>query len=184
MSSGVVMGACLAETLEHCAGSLALEPVVSLGRSLGFQILEDGLGIIAVDIGLCHQREGNAMVDAAEFGDLLIGAGLLAGKLVAREADDHQPLVLVLLIEGLQTVVLRSEAALGSGVDNHEDFAFELREVYLGFLVAAGLEIIDLCHSCVFLSFIYIVHDANIRLSFYIASDILETVTKKAKIGE
>jgi len=31
----------------------------------------------------------------------------------------------------------------------------------------------------IFLLFIYIVHDANIRLYFYIASDILKNCTKK-----
>ena len=46
------------------------------------------------------------MVQAAEFGNLLVAAGFLVGELVAGEADDGKPLVLILLIKGLQTVVL------------------------------------------------------------------------------
>jgi len=44
-------------------------------------------------------------------------------ELVAREAEDDQPLVFVLLVESFQPVVLRGETALGGGVDNHEDLA-------------------------------------------------------------
>ena len=89
------------------------------------------------------------MVDAAEFRNLVVGTGFLAGELVAREADNHQTLVLILLVERLQAVVLRGEAAFGSGIDNHQDFAFELGEIHFGAPVALGLEIVNLCHGVV-----------------------------------
>jgi hypothetical protein len=50
------------------------------------------------------------------------------------------------LIESLQTVILRGESTLGSGVDNHQYFAFKLRKVYLAPFVVKGLEIINLFH--------------------------------------
>ena len=86
------------------------------------------------------------MIEAAELGDLLVGAGLLTGELVAREADNDQPLILIFLIESLQAVVLRSESAFGRCVDNHQDLAFELSEIHFRTLVAQGFEIINTCH--------------------------------------
>ena len=124
----------------------------------------------AVDLDLCHKGEGDAVVEAAELGDLLVGAGLLVRELVAGEADDDQSLLLILLIKGLQAIVLRGEAALGCGVDNHKDLAFVLGEVHLCALVVQGFEFIYLCHIII----IYIVYDTNIRLYFYIANDILK----------
>ena len=50
---------------------LALEPLVDLVR------------VVAVDVGLGHEREGHAVVDLAELGDLLVVLGLLAAKLVS-----------------------------------------------------------------------------------------------------
>jgi len=73
--------------------------------------------------------------------------GLLVRELVAGEADHHQTLVLVLLVQGLEAVVLGSETALGSGVDNQEDLAFKLLEVHLDALVVQGFEVVDLCHG-------------------------------------
>jgi hypothetical protein len=67
-------------------------------------------------------------------------------ELVAGETEDHETAVFVFLIESLQSVVLGSEAAFRSGVDNKEDFALELREIYFCTLVAQGLEIINRCH--------------------------------------
>ena len=50
---------------------MALEPLVDL------------VGVVAVDVGLGHEREGHAVVDLAELGDLLVALGLLAAKLVS-----------------------------------------------------------------------------------------------------
>ena len=112
------------------------------------------------------------MIDAAEFGNLLVGAWLLMGELVAGKAHNGQSPILILLVQGLQAIVLRGKTALGCGVHNEENLAFELCEVKIGALVIQGLEVINLCH----IYFIYIVHDANIQLYFYIASDILKKV--------
>ena len=130
--------------------------------------------IVAVHLNLGHKREGYAVVDAAEFGNLLVAARLLVSKLVARETDNNQTTVLITLIKSLQTIILRGKATLGCGVDNHQDFAFELREVHFCALIAQGLEIVNLCHIFI----IYIVHDANIGINIYIANDIYENMQK------
>ena len=86
------------------------------------------------------------MVEAAEFCNFLVGAGLLVGKLVAGETYNLQAQILVTLVKVFQTVVLGSKTALGSGVHNHENLSLVLGEVYLFALVVQGLEIINLCH--------------------------------------
>ena len=53
---------------------LALEPLVDLVR------------VVAVDVALGHEREGHAVVDLAELGDLLVVLGLLAAELVCARA--------------------------------------------------------------------------------------------------
>jgi hypothetical protein len=50
---------------------------------------------------------------------------LLSAEVVGRDADDDEALILVLLVERLQTGVLRSESALAGDVDDQHDLAFE-----------------------------------------------------------
>ena len=50
-------------------GLLGLEPLVDLVR------------VVAVDVRLGHEREGDAVVELAELGDLLVVLGLLAAEL-------------------------------------------------------------------------------------------------------
>ena len=54
---------------------LRLEPLVHLVR------------VVAVDVRLGHEREGHAVVDLAELGDLLVALGLLAGELGCARAS-------------------------------------------------------------------------------------------------
>ena len=54
---------------------LRLEPLVHLVR------------VVAVDVRLGHEREGHAVVDLAELGDLLVALGLLAGELGCAHAS-------------------------------------------------------------------------------------------------
>lgn len=90
-------------------------------RLLVLEPLEHGLGLVAVDVDLAHDGEGDAVVELAEALDLVVGGGLLAGELVAGEAEDDE-LVGVGLVEALvqllQAGVLGREAALGGGVDD------------------------------------------------------------------
>ena len=141
----------LADGLEQCRRGLGFQTLVLLGRGLCLQVLIDGVRFRTVDVDFLHQGEGHAVVEAAELGDLLVGAGLLMCELVAREAEDDQPLVFVLLVESFQPVVLRGETALGGGVDNHEDLAAVLRHFHLCALVVLGFEIVNCGHSFVVL---------------------------------
>ena len=110
---------------------------------------------LAVDIDFLHERESDTVVEAAELRDLRVGTGLLVGELVARETENHETLVFVLLVQRLQPVVLRGETAFGSGVDNHEDLAAVLRHFHLFALVVLGLEIINGSHCFIVLSDIF-----------------------------
>lgn len=95
-------------------------------RLLALDVLPQRVGIVAVNLRLAEDGEGNAVVDLAELLDLIVGRGLLATELVAGEAEDNK-LAWVrgfdLLVEVLEAAVLGGEAALGGGVDDEEDLA-------------------------------------------------------------
>ena len=81
-----------------------------------------------------------------EFSDLVIVLWVLAGKLVAREADDLKSLIGVLLVELLQLGKLRSVTALGGGVDNEDDLALKLVEGVVLLAGLLGFEIVERDH--------------------------------------
>jgi len=70
-----------------------------------------------------EKREGDGVVGGAELGDFLVGARFLRGEVVGREAEDDEAAVFVLLIELLESGVLRGEAAFGGDVHDEQDFA-------------------------------------------------------------
>lgn len=87
---------------------------------------EQRVGVVAVDIGLLHDGEADAIVDLAEVLDLIVGAGLLGAELVAGEAEDLKVfgvLGLDALVDLLETFVLRCETTLGGSVDDEDDLA-------------------------------------------------------------
>lgn len=105
------------------AGLLRLEP------------LEEGARVVAVDVDLGHDGEGDAVVELAELLDLLVGAGLLAAELVAGEAEDDEVVGVLLahrVPQFLQAGVLRGEAAFGGRVDDEHDLALVVGERDLG----------------------------------------------------
>ena len=89
------------------------------------------MGVVAVDVDLGEHREGHAVVDLAELADLLLGAGLLAAELVAREAEHDEALVVQVLVERLEALVLGGEAAGARRVDDEDDLAGVVGEVAL-----------------------------------------------------
>ena len=144
-----VIGICLGEHLVQQFGERMLG--CEAGKaSLARQPFVDGMGILAVHFNLRHQGEGDAMILAAKLLDLLVGTGFLMPELVARETDDDQSAVLVLLIEGFQSVVLRREAALRGCVDNEEHLAFVVGKAHFLALVREGVELIDGVHGVCF----------------------------------
>lgn len=63
--------------------------------------------------------------------DFVVGAWVLGSKLVAGEAEDGEFVwvgVVDGVVEGLEALELRGEAALGSGVDDEDNLAFETGE--------------------------------------------------------
>ena len=91
---------------------------------LRFQKLENGVGIFAVDLHLFEHGEADAVVELAKFLNVRRRAGLLIGELVAGEPQDVQAFVPVLLVQLLQPLVLRGEAAFTGGIDHHYGLAF------------------------------------------------------------
>lgn len=100
-------------------------------RLLGLEPLVQRSSAVAVDLNLLHDGEADAVVDLAKVLDLVVRSGLLATKLVAREAKDGEVVAVLLLerlVQLLKTLVLRSEAAFGSRVDNQDDLALVVGE--------------------------------------------------------
>ena len=89
---------------------------------LFFQELEQGLSIVAIHLDLLETGKFGAKVELAELMDALVSARSLLTKLVAGEIQNLETLSVVLLVQGFQLVVLGSEAALRSGVDNQQYF--------------------------------------------------------------
>jgi len=83
----------------------------------------EGVLVGANDGDFGEEGEGDGVVDGAELGDLLIGAGLLSGEVVGGEAEDDEAAILVGLVEGFEGGVLRGEAAFGGDVDEEENVA-------------------------------------------------------------
>ena len=114
----------------HDAWCLALHPV------------PHGLGLVAVDVSLAEDGEGNAVVELAERLDLGVCVWILGIELVAREAEDDE-LVRVggchFLVERFQPRKLRSEAAFRGSVDDENHFACVLRQ-RVGFACFCGVE--------------------------------------------
>lgn len=78
-------------------------------RLLGLEPLVQRRGLVAVDVNLCHDGEGDAVVELAEALDVVVGAGLLAGELVAWEAEDDKVVGVLLgdaLVDLLEAGVL------------------------------------------------------------------------------
>src|SRR5215471_682786 len=72
----------------------------------------------AVDLDLLEERERHAVVHRAELADLLGRAGLLPAELVAGKADHREPTAGEPLLQPLQPLVLRRQAALRGDVDH------------------------------------------------------------------
>jgi hypothetical protein len=93
------------------------------GRFLAGQAGVEGMGFLAVDVQFGEEGKGDVVFAAAELFDFLGCAGFLAEKIVARKAEDGETLALVFLLDGLEALVLRCEAALGCHVDDEQHLA-------------------------------------------------------------
>ena len=78
--------------------------------------------------------------------DLFIGAGCLAGELVAREVEDLKALVPEFFVILFQFLILRCEPAACRGIHDEKDLAFKIAQGLLGAILFFNSEIIDI-HS-------------------------------------
>ncbi len=98
-------------------------------------------GTVAVDLDLGEHREVDVELRSDELEDLFLGAGLLGAELVTREAEDLEPVVVV--VDRTQTCVLGGEASTAGDVDDEEDLVAELVEVDLLTADPRHLEVMD-----------------------------------------
>src|SRR6056297_576516 len=69
-------------------GEIPLDAGTAQGAAGGcLEVLEQRVGIAAVDVDLAEHGEGDAVVELAEFADVCVAAGVLAAELVAGEAE-------------------------------------------------------------------------------------------------
>ena len=73
----------------------------------------------------------NIEVGCAELVNLLNGTWSLLPELVAGEVQNLESLTMIFLVQGLQVMVLRREAAASGGVDNKKDLALVGGEGYV-----------------------------------------------------
>src|SRR5262245_42949634 len=89
----------------------------------GRELLVQRVTTVAVHLDLLRDRELHVVTRRAERADLLGCAGLLRAELVARDADDGEALRSEALVQGLETRVLRGQAALRRHVHEERDLA-------------------------------------------------------------
>ncbi len=97
-------------------------------RPLVLEVLVDRRRVVPVHIDLGQHGKGDAVVALAEGLDVVVRARLLAAEAVAWEADNIEAQVVVLLVELLQALVLRGEAALGRNIHDQHHLALKLLE--------------------------------------------------------
>lgn len=109
-------------------GEIPFDSVGEEATCLRFKILENGICFTAVHLNLVHDGEGDTIVELAGGFGITARARFLTSKLIAREAENHQPLVFVLLVELFEFGKLGGESTFASRVDDEQHLAFVLRE--------------------------------------------------------
>ena len=99
-----------------------------VGR-LAREELEKRIDPLALDDDLREEREADLVLGRAKLLDLLVGPRFLLAEFVGGEGQDREPLILVLLVNRLEILVLRSQAALAGRVDDQQDLALVAGQV-------------------------------------------------------
>ena len=121
-------------------------------RLLLLEELEEVVGVVAVHLHLLEARELGVVRELAELVYRLVGAWGLCAELVAREVEHLESLRMILLVELLQLLVLRCEAALCSCVHDEQHLVGILLQRHAFTLSVFHREIINSLH----LSFLYL----------------------------
>ena len=99
-----------------------------------------------IDINLSKSRKGRSVVKDAKAVDFCsVSRGLLA-KLITGEIQDFKSVFLIALIEFLQFLVLRSEAAAGRCIDNQQNLFFIITHFLQTSVLFLDFDIINVCH--------------------------------------
>lgn len=103
-------------------------PVDVRDRGLGvlFEVFPDRLSVFAINVALLGNRKSHSIVELTELKNLIIGPRLLSLKLVARETNDCQSLITILLVQSLEILVLRSQTTLARNIDKQESLALQV----------------------------------------------------------
>src|SRR5690606_14257487 len=121
---GGVAGHHLAVSVHQELGEVPLDgPGAEDPRGLGLEVLEEGMGVVAVDLELGEEGKTDPVIELAELADFVVAPRVLLAELVAGEAEDTQAPVLVLPVQGLETLELGGKAAFAGGVDDQQHLA-------------------------------------------------------------
>src|SRR5450755_1844555 len=109
----------LAVAIDQVLMEIPLGALSGARQKLGIQ----GIGLDAGHARFLEHRKFHAVGQPAEFGNLLVGAGLLAAEVVGRKADHDQSAGLVFPVKGLEPFELVRIPAVARGIDDQHDFA-------------------------------------------------------------
>lgn len=123
----LIVGRILGEHLLEHRSELVCR-VEACERLLLLEELEEVVGVVAVHLHLLEARELGVVRELAELVYRLVGTGGLCAELVAREVEHLESLRMILLVELLQLLVLRCEAALYGCVYDEQHFVGILLE--------------------------------------------------------
>src|SRR5215467_985904 len=111
-----------------------------------FQILVQWSGVAAIDLDLGKHGKAHAVVQFAERLDFLVRAGLLRTELVAWKAEHLETAIVHFFVQRLESLVLRSEAALAGDVDDEHDLVLVPLEVLILAVDVPDAEVVDAGH--------------------------------------
>ena len=122
------------------------------------QVFVERVGVASVHLNFRELGERGVVVQGAELCDFLIASGRLVSELVAGEVQDFKAFLVILLVESVESLVLRGEAASCRSVYYEHDLAVELAEFHVISFSVFYRVVINLCHSRLLLvSYNYIV---------------------------
>src|SRR5690606_38382587 len=82
--------------------------------------------VSTVDIDLFEQWKSYTIVHRAKLFNVFCAPGFLKHELVAREPENGETFVRILLVQIFENCILRRESTLGSHIDDHDRVANEL----------------------------------------------------------
>ena len=100
----------------------------------------------AIDLDLSKSGKGRSVVKAAKAIDFCSVSRSLLAKLIAGEIQDFKSVFLIALIEFLQFLILRSEAAAGRCIDNQQNLSFIITHFLQTSVLFFNFNIINVCH--------------------------------------